>query len=75
MAGLEVVDLDLAVAGTPLLRGFDLTVAPGEITTVMGPSGCGKSSLLSYLCGTLEPAFEADRVDYRIACTGTRHSI
>ena len=25
----------------------------------MGPSGCGKSSLLSYLCGTLEPAFRA----------------
>jgi putative thiamine transport system ATP-binding protein len=25
----------------------------------MGPSGCGKSSLLSYLCGTLEPVFEA----------------
>jgi putative thiamine transport system ATP-binding protein len=23
----------------------------------MGPSGCGKSSLLSWLCGTLEPAF------------------
>jgi putative thiamine transport system ATP-binding protein len=29
------------------------------VTTLMGPSGCGKSSLLSYLCGTLEPAFEA----------------
>ena len=34
-------------------------VAPGEVVTVMGPSGCGKSSLLSWLCGTLEPAFEA----------------
>ena len=25
----------------------------------MGPSGCGKSSLLSWLCGTLDPAFAA----------------
>jgi putative thiamine transport system ATP-binding protein len=29
------------------------------VTTVMGPSGCGKSSLLAFICGTLEPAFEA----------------
>ena len=34
-------------------------VEPGEVVTVMGPSGCGKSSLLSYLCGTLDPVFRA----------------
>jgi putative thiamine transport system ATP-binding protein len=59
MPGLEISDLDLSVGGRTLLRDFHLTVAPGEVTTVMGPSGCGKSSLLSYLCGTLEPAFRA----------------
>jgi len=59
MQGLEIADLDLSVGGRTLLRDFDLIVAPGEVTTVMGPSGCGKSSLLSYLCGTLEPAFQA----------------
>jgi putative thiamine transport system ATP-binding protein len=59
MQGLEIADLDLSVGGRTLVRDFHLTVAPGEVTTVMGPSGCGKSSLLSYLCGTLEPAFEA----------------
>ncbi|HSA80835.1 MAG TPA: ATP-binding cassette domain-containing protein [Geminicoccaceae bacterium] len=59
MQGLEIADLDLSVGGRTLLRDFHLRVAPGEVTTVMGPSGCGKSSLLSYLCGTLEPAFQA----------------
>jgi len=59
MPGLEISGLDLSVGGRTLLRDFRLTVAPGEVTTVMGPSGCGKSSLLSYLCGTLEPAFQA----------------
>ena len=59
MPGLEIADLDLSVGGRTLLRDFHLIVAPGEVTTVMGPSGCGKSSLLSYLCGTLEPAFQA----------------
>jgi putative thiamine transport system ATP-binding protein len=57
--GLRLVDVCLRVGGSDLLRGFDLTVGPGAVTTVMGPSGCGKSSLLSYICGTLEPVFEA----------------
>jgi putative thiamine transport system ATP-binding protein len=57
--GLRLMRVRLRVGGSDLLAGFDLEVGPGRVTTVMGPSGCGKSSLLSYLCGTLEPAFEA----------------
>jgi putative thiamine transport system ATP-binding protein len=59
MRGLEISRLTLRVGGRTLVSDFDLRVGPGEVTTLMGPSGCGKSSLLSYLCGTLEPAFEA----------------
>jgi len=59
MAGLEIAQLNLSVAGRTLVSDFDLRVGPGEVTTLMGPSGCGKSSLLAYLCGTLEPAFAA----------------
>jgi putative thiamine transport system ATP-binding protein len=59
MRGLCLIGVCLRVGGSDLLRGFDLDVGPGAVTTVMGPSGCGKSSLLSYICGTLEPAFEA----------------
>jgi putative thiamine transport system ATP-binding protein len=59
MRGLRLIRISLRVGGNDLLSGLDLEVGPGAVTTVMGPSGCGKSSLLSYLCGTLEPAFEA----------------
>lgn len=57
MKGLRLDGVGLAIGGRALLRDFDLTVAPGDVTTVMGPSGCGKSSLLSLICGTLEPGF------------------
>jgi putative thiamine transport system ATP-binding protein len=57
--GLRLEALDLSVGGRVLFAGFSLQVDPGEVVTVMGPSGCGKSSLLSYLCGTLDPVFRA----------------
>jgi putative thiamine transport system ATP-binding protein len=58
-AGLRLEALDLAIGERELFANFSLAVEPGEVVTVMGPSGCGKSSLLSYLCGTLEPGFRA----------------
>jgi putative thiamine transport system ATP-binding protein len=57
--GLRLEALDLSIGERLLFAGFSLQVEPGEVVTVMGPSGCGKSSLLSYLCGTLEPGFRA----------------
>jgi putative thiamine transport system ATP-binding protein len=59
MSGLTIDNLVLAVGGQPLITDLSLHVAPGQIVTVMGASGSGKSSLLSYVCGTLPPAFMA----------------
>ncbi len=49
--------VEISLAERRLIGPLNLSVAPGEIVTLMGPSGCGKSSLLGYLCGTLDPAF------------------
>ena len=59
VAGLQIESLSLSIGGRLLFADFSLLVGPGEVTTVMGPSGSGKSSFLSYLCGTLEPVFQA----------------
>ncbi len=60
MPGLAFERVTLDLRGQRLIGPLDLAIAPGEVVTVMGPSGCGKSSLLAFLCGTLDPVFDAE---------------
>ncbi len=42
--------------GTTALTGIDLTVAPGELVTLVGPSGCGKTTILRLAAGLIAPS-------------------
>jgi putative ABC transport system ATP-binding protein len=38
-----------------VLHGIDLDVPGGQMSLLVGPSGCGKTTLISIICGLLEP--------------------
>ena len=37
-----------------VLRGVDLDIERGKVTTILGPSGCGKSVTLKHIIGILK---------------------
>jgi putative thiamine transport system ATP-binding protein len=55
---LRLDRVQLAVGGRALFAPLSATVPAGQCLTVMGPSGCGKSSLLAFMAGTLDAAFQ-----------------
>ncbi|QLF68934.1 ATP-binding cassette domain-containing protein [Peteryoungia desertarenae] len=57
---LKHVTICLAGGKAPLIKDLDLTVEPGEVVTIMGRSGIGKSTLLAFIGGHLDGAFEAN---------------
>jgi Fe-S cluster assembly ATP-binding protein len=48
---LEVKNLHVQVDDKEILKGVDITVAPGEVHSIMGPNGSGKSTLSQVLAG------------------------
>ena len=52
---LEVTGLTRAYGSHQAIRDISLTVADGELVTIVGPSGCGKSTLLRCMAGLLAP--------------------
>lgn len=52
---INVVNLQVEVDGATLLHDVNLTVAQGQIVTLIGPNGSGKSTLARAILGMIHP--------------------
>jgi phospholipid/cholesterol/gamma-HCH transport system ATP-binding protein len=52
---LKLVGVTKTLGGQRVLRGIDLAVPQGKLTTIIGRSGEGKSVLLKHMIGLLQP--------------------
>lgn len=52
---VEVRGLSKAYGTTPVVKGLDFDIYPGETLALLGPSGCGKSTTLKLLAGLEQP--------------------
>jgi iron complex transport system ATP-binding protein len=53
---IEGLELGLSIRDREILKGIDVRLEPGRITTLIGPNGAGKSSLLKLLTGEWTPS-------------------
>ncbi|HWE54321.1 MAG TPA: ABC transporter ATP-binding protein [Acidimicrobiales bacterium] len=53
---LQLENIAAAYGKVAVLRGIDLTVAPGQVFALLGPNGAGKSTTLRVVSGRLTPA-------------------
>lgn len=52
---IKLIAVEKAFGNQQVLRGVNLTIPAGKLTTVIGPSGEGKSVLLKHMIGLLHP--------------------
>ena len=65
---LELADVHTYYGNIRALRGISLSVAPGEIVTLIGANGAGKTTTLRTILGTVRPRrgtvrFNGQRLD------------
>jgi ABC-type Fe3+/spermidine/putrescine transport system ATPase subunit len=56
LADVELRDIAKRYGEAVAIERVSLTVAPGELVSLLGPSGCGKTTTLLIVAGFVRPA-------------------
>jgi ABC-type Fe3+/spermidine/putrescine transport system ATPase subunit len=71
-AVLELRDVRKTFESTVAVDDVSVSIAPGEVFTLLGPSGCGKSTTLRIVAGLEEPDAGEVLLDGRLIASGAR---
>ncbi len=52
---IKLQGVEKTLGGQYVLKGVDLEIPTGQLTTIIGPSGEGKSVMLKHMIGLLRP--------------------
>ena len=52
---IKLQGVEKTLGGQPVLKGVNLDIPTGQLTTIIGPSGEGKSVMLKHMIGLLRP--------------------
>ncbi len=69
---LELREVHKLFGSTAAVNGISLSIAPGEVFTLLGPSGCGKSTTLRIVAGLEDPDHGEVFLDGRLIASGGR---
>jgi len=72
---LEIRNLETYYGKIQALRGIDLDVQKGEISTIIGANGAGKTTLMMSVCGSPRPRTGSIKFEGREICGLPTHQI
>ncbi len=63
---ITIKNLHAEINGTPILKGINLTINPGEVHAIMGPNGSGKSTLSKVIAGHPDYKVTEGTIEYEV---------
>lgn len=61
---INIIDLNVSINGTSILKDFNLRIEPGTVHAIMGPNGSGKSTLSKVIAGHPDYEVTSGKIEF-----------